>query len=314
MHGRLLRVALAAVTAALLAPGALAQSMHVGWKWRADQELVYRSTSEMRQSASGGAGYEAHWTHEFVHTDRIARVSSEGDVTIERTYDSLKMNVEHSVLGNVRYDSTKPDRGANAEAKDHALVRPFAAFVGKVVTIEIDAEGHVKSVRGLREILRDAGSGVSGDFMEAAMAGFATVNEDSFRQQIEQSMRLVPGREVRRGESWDVEIDQPLPAVGTIRTTNTCTMRGATNVRGKRCASIELSSKAELRGGGISDALGLTLRDSKGAGEMMFDTELGAIRQWNQRLDWTFTIQSDLLGSAEQRLEQDAKMELIEVR
>lgn len=315
-------LAVAATLLMAMSPAARGQAVaDLSWKFREGQELTYRSRAATSENATGDNAYTSSWTHEIEHVDRVLALNEDGSAEIEREYTRVLVEVKHSRLGDARYDSMTPERGSNGEARNHPLIRPFAALAGKKVTFRVSSEGDVSHVRGLREIMQGVSSGLDAmnpaTDLGAALAGAAArmFTDQAFERQLEQSMRVMPNKRVRRGESWDVAVEQPMAMVGTMRGTTAYTFDRFSRERGKTLARITSQSEVVLDGAGqLAGVLAVTMRDGKGRGEVLIDQELGAIRRWEQTLGYTFEVRADLAGeqsTSSVRIEQEGTMELI---
>ena len=114
----------------------------------------------------------------------------------------------------------------------HPWVAPYAALAGKTITFRVDAEGNVLSCTGADEMMENVFGSLGGDGQASPLLALfkAGVNNDMLAAEFESGLGLVPGRIVRRGESWNIGIAQTLPLVGELRTTMECRL---TAVRGR---------------------------------------------------------------------------------
>ncbi len=314
------RVALPALILLASATSALAQATaDLSWRFTEGQELSYRSRAQTSQKATGDNPYTAAQTHEIEHVDRVLSVDADGTASIEREYIRIVIDVKHSLLGDARYDSMAPLRGDNGEAANHPAVKPFAALAGKKVTFDITAEGEVSNVQGLDSAMRSISDPLNANsLLEGGLDAFNALTPENFERQLEQSMRILPARTVRRGESWEVVIEQPLPIVGTMRSTSEYTFVRYARERGRSVALLRSKTDMALDDSGASRTLrglvDISLSDSSGEGELRIDTELGAIRRWEHEQKYTFNVKASVGGANSEQsvaMDQTATMELI---
>ncbi len=299
---------------------ALAQATaDLSWRFTEGQELSYRSRATTIQKATGDSPYNATMTHEIEHVDRVLSVDGEGTASIEREYTRIVIDVKHSIHGDAHYDSMAPMRGSNGEAANHLAIRPFAALAGKKVTFDITAEGDVSNVKGLGDAMRSISDPLGSDsLLEGGLDAFNVLTPDNFERQLEQSMRILPAKRVRRGETWEVVVEQPLPIVGTMRSTTEYKFLRYARERGRSVVILRSTTDMTLDDSGASRSLrglvDISLGDSSGKGELRIDTDLGVIRRWEHEQTYTFSVKTALGGAdAEQtvKMEQTATMELI---
>jgi hypothetical protein len=169
---------------------------------------------------------------------------------VEQTFERVAAWVEA--------DGKRVEYPRDPKAREHPSIAPYVALEGGSFTFEVDVEGRVLRVDGLDELLRRAfdeiGRAPAGQRdasglpdMMALEAGVLT--PDATRQWVEQGLRIVPGREVRRGETWRVDGSQELPFVGTIDTGRTFTLDRLQRARDGQIATIEMRSSEKDPGG-----------------------------------------------------------------
>ncbi len=317
----LFALVMSAIIGPLLRPADAQIAADLAWRFSEGQELVYRSRVQTIERATGDDPYTSDWSHEIHHTDRVLSVDADGNARIERTYDRVLVRVRHSRLGNAAYDSARPPRPGDTDA-DHPLVRPFAALAGRTISFTVSPEGKVSDIRGLREAMQGISAGLDGnELLRDGLPAFSAVTADAFEEQLRQSMHILPGRRVRRGESWEVGIDQPMPVVGTVRSSSVYRFERLDRHRGRPVARIAVRSTLTLEPSRVADELArmlrIEIRDSVGSGTVLVDTDLGVVRDWQQCQATTFAVEvgGGLLNGhllrREVRTEQQARMELI---
>ncbi|MCL4742095.1 MAG: hypothetical protein KJZ54_07820 [Phycisphaerales bacterium] len=312
-----------AVLVVLLAivPAAAQDRVDLHWRWVEGRSLTYRVVEEMDQSIAGDPSSALNWVRRFRYREAVRRVDGRGVATVDRTYEADAVEVTRDGRS-VEYDS---DRPGTHEAASDPLVAPFAAFLGKTISFDVDAEGRVLAVRGVNELMKSVTSPLSGGMLDAQIdASIATLTDESVRQQIERSLRLVPARAVRTGESWETSVRQPMPVVGVVESRSRHTLRGTVRHAARQCARIDTTGTLTLvrpEGDDLSRLLeGLVqvrLSDSRLAGETLFDHADGCIvrSEMSMDTDWS-VLMPDLADPAKrveqtQRLRQKATLELV---
>lgn len=288
----------------------------LAWKWEAGRELRYRVVEEMKQDSKGPeeATFKAETTREFVYTDAVEKVSEKGEATVRRTFEELRIDAKHSIEGNVKYDSTKPLTGRNADAARHTLVKPYAAMVGKSFTFTVDAEGKVTDVDGLAAIIGDAEREIVGDSILGQLMGGVT--DESCIPMVENSLRVVPGRQVTKGETWNALVDQPIPFLGSMSTDLTFTFKSLGRDDGHPAAKIDVKGSFSLRGrSGLGQLIDLQMREGDVKGDVLFDPTAGVLRKSEMNTRYDFEIKGlagmELDEPIRQKMTQTATLELI---
>jgi len=275
------------------------------YRWREGDVARYVTGQEVTWEVKGagggddllGAGLGSqtnHWTILYGVTREVGLVDQRGVATVKQTYDWGRVKADASGE-RVEYDSRVPGAERD-ERKDHRLIKPFAAFIGKTIEFDVDAEGKVYAVRGAKEILDEATSAVSeGNPMLKALAGGAGPSEESIRQELERQLRVIPGKRVRRGESWDVSGTQKMPLVGELKTSMTHKLGRYGRRGGQMLAEIESEGKIDQAPGGMGALMKLS--SSEIEGETKFLVDDGRIETSRYRVKMVFD-----LGMGEQSL------------
>ncbi len=317
----MLRLSVFVLMSLFVAVASAQDHLDLHWRWIEGRTLTYRVVEEMDQSIAGGEGTELKWVRTIRYREDVRRVDARGVATVDRTYEAVSVVVTRDGR-RVEYDS---DRPGTHEAVSDPMIAPFAALVGKTISFDVDAEGRVLAVRGVSDLMKSVTSPLSGGILDAQLNAFsATLTDESMRRQIEQSLRLVPGRAVRTGESWETLIRQPMPVVGVVESLTRHTLRGTARHGARSCARIESAGTLSLvrpEGDDLSRLLegliGVRLADSRLAGETLFDHADGCIvrSEMSMDSDWSVSM-PDLSDPARkieqtQRIRQRATLELI---
>lgn len=264
-------LALAVALPGVLSTVAAAQAeQYLKFKWTAGQSLNCVSTQEMTREIGGGLleDSKSSWTITYDTKREVTQVTDEGVATVKETYQRARVVAEEDGARR-EFDSAK--RGDQPERED-PLIKPFAAFAGKSYEFDVNAEGRVLAVRGVQEILKDATPSAGGG-LDAMLGGMmaAVITEDSIKESIEQSLRVVPTKPVKTGDTWGVERKIPVPALGAVTQKLSFTLARFEGAR-KR-AVIEAAGSMDMGGG----MLGIKVTKSTVKATHVFDMDLGQI-------------------------------------
>ncbi len=282
------------------------------WKWVEGATSSYRSTHEMTQETKGaGQDRTVSWTVAHVVKQKVESVSDRGVATVVQTYESAVIDVKEQPGEQVRYDSS---RRADASKRDHRLIKPHAAFIGKTITFDVDPEGKVLRLEGASEILAEAFDGVSDSnpLLAPLMEMYkATMNDEAMRASLERQLRVVPDRTVRIGETWNVKSDQKLPGVGTITNDIEYKFRRVARTQ----AMIEAGGTLSQSAGSdpLAAMLGVKMKQSKVSGDVSFDIDAGQISSSSLTTEMVFEMGHEEIGGGkiEQKMKQRATLERI---
>ncbi len=303
---------------------ACAQSVLLEWAWQPGEALTYEITEELEQeSMTQAMGERTEQTLKDVRTwtaeQAVLSVTDDGVATVQREYKRLKMEHTDADGKRVEYDSDRPAE----ESAQHPRIRPFAAFVGKTIEFDVDREGRVLRatggdalIRAMTDSMRGSGLGAGGG-LDALVGGGGMDYNEMFRRQIEQSLRIVPGKSVRRGESWDGSTDQPVPGLGSVTVNQTHTYAGTKRVGQDSGARITTRGEMVLPDTSpLSALITLKLEQSEIEATSVVDIERGTLLESDATMLTRVSGSSSLIDDMrfEQTLRQRSTLKLISGR
>ena len=202
------------VTILTAAAPAIAQPIRLIHRWSPGEPTRYELTESMRQEITGPNSASLDWKRNITYTERVVDETERG-IRIERTFDRVTVAVARDGEPPEIYDSVRPDPQATASM----LIAPFIGFHSKSVRLTINDDGTVTDIEGASEVLDAVFSPFEGSQLLGGGVSGARQSTDRDRRiarQIEQALRMIPGRAVRPGERWPVEIDHESPLSGDL--------------------------------------------------------------------------------------------------
>lgn len=125
---------------------------------------------------------------------------SAGWKNIASTISKMSMDMNAGGMS-VKFDSNNPN--ADTAGPMGVIAKIFGALKGGQFSFSMNEKGEVGKVWGLNEMMTKAANSVTTDDGEAMVQGIGqTFDEDNFRQNIQQSFAVYPGKIVKPGESW----------------------------------------------------------------------------------------------------------------
>jgi hypothetical protein len=310
---------------ALAAPvgAARAQSAPLEWRWDQGDATAYHLIERMDQQITGaGLDTRIRWVREVGFTDEVLAATPEGH-RIRRSFEHVGVEAAPADTPAVRHDTRRPD--ASPEAARHPMVAPFIALAGKRIEFTVGPEGAVTDLTGADDALDAMHAALLGPLaspgLSAGLRAFsgAPGRDAALARQLEQSLRIIPGRAVRRGETWDIPVEHTTPLAGSLKSTTTATLRRVDARRG--VAEIELEGTLSLSGAddaaqspGLAALLGITLNESAITGRVTFDIDSRRIDASDLSLTTVWTIAgeqslgADPDGAVRQTLKQRATL------
>lgn len=306
---------LVAILLSFLAPGLTAQTIDLRHAWTPGESHRYRIAETMDQTISGPLHVELHWERTIEYTDRISPAPGDA-VRVERTFDRVAIEVTRDSEPPATYDTADPKQGDPS----HPLIEPFLGLEGGKVSFEITPEGRVSNVRGAAGVLQ----AMLGPLAHGSLSGASWSSpgqpdtQKAVARQLEQALRVLPGRPVRQGDRWPIEIDHASPFAGALTSDLTGTLRGMDPKTD--AARIELDGALKLTPPGPDEApslaglVGITLESGKVVGSILFDESEGRIIASRTSLDTAWQVGPALVDGQEpmaQTIRQTAELETL---
>ncbi len=306
------------------ASSARAQQVLLEWVWQPGERLTYEIVESLEQKSLLDAGGieqrqsfadERTWTFE----QAVLSVNEEGVATIERVYTRLEMEHQQDGKRVATFDSDKPAAGG----ADHPRVKPLAAMVGHRVEFDVDRRGRVLRSEGGAALMRAITASMAQNTIAGNAAGLLGPGqapadaEQQFQRQIEQSLKILPGRSVRRGATWDGSSSQPVPLLGSAAVTLRHTYAGQARSSAGSGAKITTSGHLALPDlGALAGLIELDVESSEIEAETIVDIETGTLLESEATMRTRVTgrsTQGDAMRFA-QDLSQHATLRLLSGR
>jgi hypothetical protein len=150
----------------------------------------------------------------------------------------------------------------------------IAKTKGATFNVVIQPDGKVEKFEGYKDLEKKILGGVD---EETAKMFQAFLNEEMFIQSVEQAFGVVPGKAIKKGDSWTRDGRYPLGPLGDFKCTNTYTYEG----KGDGGEEISLKQNMQYvppKGGQIGGLLKIVKGDLKGEkakGTLIFNAEKG---------------------------------------
>jgi hypothetical protein len=257
------------------------------------QRFGYRQTMNMDQKVVMPAG--AMTTKIRQTTDQVMevlKVAADGAVDVRVRTESIKGSMENPMMGDVEFDSTKPDNKSGIAMVD-AMVSAFTMLAGKSYELTLEPTGALREIRGLREIMEEAmGADVS-----------AMLDDDALRAQMASQFPSGVGEQVALGHKWEVVSKLPVQGVGMLEMTARHHLAGAT------ADATEVRSRMDFKLLGGGDAP-FELRSSKGEGNMRVSRADGFVLSSEGVTDMAFDMETEM-GDVTMEQRVDTKVERV---
>jgi hypothetical protein len=224
----------------------------------------------------------------------------------------VRLEMKQPMMGELVYDSSDPAADANANPMSQA----FSAMVGESFTMIITPEGEVRKIEGMDRIFDKL---TGGPQMIEAMK--QNMGDEAMRGMMEKSFKAWTANDVNPGDTWNVQLDQPLPMLGTMKSDSTMTLKEVSTAGGKRIARIGTTIKMTLDSTGadkegLPPGMEMSMTGGSGEGESFFDLDRGQIEKMQVVMQMPMEIKMNVPNGEAMTMKQDMtstlKMERID--
>ena len=287
-----------------------AQPVQLEYRWSPGESTRYELTESMRQHLSGPIESELKWQRTLGYTERLLEQTDQG-TRIERVYEGLTVSVSRDREPPVRFDSRAPD----PESAKNLFIAPFVGLAGKSIRFTLLKNGSVADVEGAAEAIQAMFLPLEQGPLAPGLhaANQSPSQSDRLARQIEQALRIIPGKSVLRGERWPVEIDHATPLSSSLSSDIVATYTGIDRSTGNAAITLDgsLNQQVDDDNPDLSGLLGITLESSDLSGTLLFDAENGQIASSTMQLTTAWAVGGGLVQGEKpmrQRIEQHAEL------
>lgn len=268
---------------------AQAEAVTLVYRFVEGKPLVFDLTQEMTstQTAFGETFTVRSRNGNRTRTDLVER-KEDGSLIIANTVERVSFWAKDDEE-EVSYDSQKP---ADQEKLDDPAVASIALMKDVRVLLHIGPDGSVRGVPNADELMKKADAMEDPMMAEIARQLWAA---DSVIAMQEGNLKLLPGKPVRPGDTWNHTIELPFD-LGVILMNMTMTLKGVETKDGRSFADIGIAGSIGSRFEPNSEFM-MRLDDSKLAGVVRFEIGAGVIDR--MQLDSAFTLNIFLPDEAE---------------
>ena len=241
-------------------------------KWplgeRIEQDMDMKQTMAMTMPGQPGT-MKQEMTMGQAYGLTVLQAMPDGGHEVEMDFISARMGATTGGKPTLDYDSTKKV----AADKPNPVADVFGKIVGSKIRFFMDASNVVERVEGVDDML----SRLATDGNSAITTSLKGMYSEGYFKQMMSANRFMPPNAVQPGDTWPVQLEYPVAAMGTMMLDYTFTFQ-RWEMHGKRnCARLEFSGSittkpdAKAKPGSMS----FTILDGNSSGISWFDPELG---------------------------------------
>jgi hypothetical protein len=266
------RVVALLVVAGLAGP-ALGQEVDLKWKFEKGKTFYQKMTTETKQDMTV-MGMKISQTQKQTFFFSWTPVEEKDkNWIIKQKIEGLKMDIQ---IGGtpITYDSTKDAATATNPLSDF-----FKALVGAEFTLTVSPDMKVLKIEGRDEFLKKLVS--TNQQLEGLLKQI--LSEDALKQMADPTFAMVPGKPVKKGDTWTKESKLNMGPIGSYDSTFKYTFEGM-DEKDKNLARIKVETTlkysppaAGAAGGLPFKILSATLQSKDAKGTILFDTQKGRL-------------------------------------
>ena len=288
------------------------ESVELRLKWEVGKRYVMRIENSQEMEITlmpGTAPMHQAGQHSFDLSVATLKALPDGGRELEMSY--LEAAFEMNMGGQtVSFDSRSDD---TVDADNPLAV--ISKMVGAKIVCRLDGEGQIKEVEGLKEFAARMTEG--NPQVAQVLEGF--LNTESFKRNFGGyfGMHWLPGKRVKIGETWSVEDEVPMGALGTFVNRMDYTFEGWENGHAVLVGKGTMSSRPgkPIEQGGMS--MDLAVKNGNIAGRTLVDPRRGTVTESSLETmaDMQITVKGmdGATGPMDQKLKQKYTAKLIRV-
>ena len=278
---------------ALLVAGTRAQNpVELKWKFEKGKPFYQEMTTDTTQKMTvmGQNITQVQKVTFFLSWTPVDK-DKDGNWTVKQKIDGLKMEIE--IGGNkIPFDSTKDTGGTNP------LSDFFKALLGAEFKLTIGPDMKVTKIEGRDEFIKKLQQ--ANPQMETLLKQI--LSDDALKQMSDPAFGVVPGKPVKKGDTWERKSSLNMGPIGSYETTYKYTHEGR-DEKDKNLVRIKVDTTIKYVPPAAGAAAGLPFRivsaklDSKEAtGTILFDVVKGRVASSNLSLKLEGTLDIDISG------------------
>lgn len=279
-----------------------AQEITLKWGFVEGSEQVLQLTNRMEISMP--IGFASQVMDQSIRMRQtVQSVESNGDATVTVTTEHIRME-GIGPGGDQLYDSDSGDIPT-----DPAILGA-AAMVGQDYSMVVGADGTVKSIQGIEELVESMRSSFPPEV--APMLG-EMFNAETLTEIAQQGVQILPEDPISPGGSWQTSFTMPNPLLGEVINTITFVLDGIEERDGRTVAL--LSSTGEIVTVTPEDLAGLPMEmdvDAEMTGFLIFELDRGLVLSSSTTTEMTMTMSGPDGSSMTMPMTTTGSLELVE--
>ncbi|GIW82732.1 MAG: hypothetical protein KatS3mg105_4539 [Gemmatales bacterium] len=252
-------------------------AVEIKWKFEKGKTFYQEMTTNTKQTLKvQGMDIEQNQKQTFYFSWTVKDQDKDNNWILTQKITGLKMDID---IGGQKivFDSLKKDNNAGNPLADF-----FNQLVDSEFTITLSPENKVVKVEGRDEFIKKLikANPQMKDMLEKILS------EDALKQMADPAFAVVPGKPVKKGDSWSKTTKLNMGPIGTYETEYKYTYEGKDDKLDKIKveSSLKYSPPGEAGGSLPFEIVKANLTSKDGTGTILFDTEKGRLESSDMSL------------------------------
>ena len=154
---------------------------------------------------------------EFDLSHRVVEIGADGAATTVATIRRVQIDAQLADGGRFVFDSMNP---AGAKGLAEGQEARLSSLVGREIRFVVERRGRVRTAEGLEALSGAMAAPLEADGLGAlVVAARGMASNDAMKQALGGSMSLLPPEPVMLGSTWETNLEQPIPGIGSAHST-----------------------------------------------------------------------------------------------
>jgi hypothetical protein len=251
--------------------------VNLTWKFEKDKTFYQEMTTETDQTIKVmGSDVVQKQKQTFFMSWTPKEQDKDKNWIVSQKIEGVRMDID--IGGNkINYDSTKPDAGASNTLADF-----FKALIGSEFKLTISPDMKVLKVEGRDDVIKKLGA------QNPQVKGLLEqiLSEEALKQMTDPLFAAIPGKEVKKGDTWEKKSKIVMGPIGSYDTAYKFTYDGPDTAKDSKLekVKVEITMKYEapVDNPAVPSALPFKiknpdLKSSNATGTILINRELGRV-------------------------------------
>lgn len=256
-------------------------TLSLRWQFKEGDSFLAETKSHLVQTVNvNGKAYPQDTVHTSVVKYTVTAIDKDGRIVLEQQIESMK--------------ASNPD--GSPSVGNNAILNQLQ---GAIIKARLSPQYEVKELEGYDELIKR----LAGDDPSVRRVVQALLSEDQLKQTIQNTLGMVPQKDVEAGATWKRQLLMQLGPLGSIKTELDFKVSGATKFEDKDLIKIDYQPSIQYippTGDATNPVLSITqgkVQLKSGSGTIYFDAKAGRLYSSSLKLQLTGELTARVNGT-----------------